>query len=125
MEAAWSALRTWAARQRESLLAVGLIEGVCCPEDGNRSRQGREVDLSCVIMSVSQRLDEHARVILPCHPAEPTEVIVTENGRNDDPRLHAGDEFGIHRDAGKSAVAVVEGVHLGDEEHHVDSALEG
>ena len=90
-----------------------------------RSRQVREVDLSRVIMSVSQRLDEHARVILPCHPAEPTEVIVTENGRNDDPRLQAGDEFGIHRDEGKSAVAVVKGVHLGDEEHHVDSALEG
>src|SRR6202030_841274 len=102
-------------RQRESLLAVGLVEGVCCPEDVRRSRQVREVDLSCVVMSVSQRLDEYARVVLPCHPAEPTEVIVTENGRNDDPRLHAGDEFGIHHYAGESAVTAIEGVHLGDE----------
>src|SRR6266568_1484933 len=81
------------------MVAVGLAEGVCRLQGVGRRRQVGEVDLSCVVVGVTQRLDEDTGIVLPRHQAQSAEVIVPEYRRNDDPRLHAGNELSVHHDA--------------------------
>src|ERR1022692_2080156 len=62
-------------RQYEPLVAVGFVEGVGRPQDVRRSGQVSKVDLGGVVMSEAQCFDQNARGSLPCHPAEPAEIV--------------------------------------------------
>src|SRR5690606_12160532 len=58
-------------------------------------------------------------LVPPGQLPECAEIVLPIHRRNNDLGLAGSDKFGVHHDPCQPAVAVQEGMHLADDEHHV------